>query len=516
MDKNMIEAIYNDIAIEDNKEKLNNNIGEFFKQKFVEVKDMDSSKVINVYIAFYNFMKDENRYKAALELSSWQKFFKDGIKPYFELENLHKDFELIITDERIINIMLRLCPENMLQFYKIAESKALDEKEYITEFESLKEKLINAGLIPRKENLGSDVPNVPHDIDMTAEELKNQEIELQEKRDAKRESIFEDSAQKLGLESDDLIKKVGVETSYDVDQIVITDELLDMFEKRASKVATVPKSTFEKIKAKITKKQNLKRMGIEVIEENNIKTLNLSKKDTLFDKIATTSKKVLNKIVDVALDVVVVGMIVAPVAKEMIEEALENTKKQMSKSNGETKKDSIKSRFEGLGNRAQGVLYKAVIGAGSAQIAAEDFLEDMKQNLEEKKQSVVTDTSSKIRKFADRLDSTADITQKNENIDQKSESSNMTPNTDEQNIIGDPIISENAVIDNQNTVSDPITHINTDNNISNQDFQPQEEIKESVRYVNTSKGKAKIVLRAATKAGEIPLQKENSNQRTIA
>ena len=88
--------------------------------------------------------------------------------------------------------------------------------------------------------------------------------------------------------------------------------------------------------------------------------------------------------------------------------------------------------------------------------------------------------------------------------------------TNEQNIIGDPIISENAVIDNQNTVSDPITHINTDNNISNQDFQPQEEIKESVRYVNTSKGKTKIVLRAATKAGEIPLQKENSNQRTIA
>ena len=515
MDKNMIEAIYNDIVAEDNKKKLNNDIGEFFKQKFIEVKGKDSSKVINVYIAFYNFMQNESRYKAALELSSWQKFFKDGIKPYFELENLQKDFELIIADERIIDIMLRFCPENMLQFYKMAEAKALGEKQYVTEFEMLEEKMINAGLIPRKENLGSGVLNVPHDIDMTAGELKNQEKELQEQKDIKRESIFEDSAQKLGLESDDLIKKVGVETSYDVDKIVIADELSDMFEKRASKVATVPKNTFEKIKAKITKKQNLKRMGIEVIEENNIRTLNLSKKDTLFDKIASTSKKVLNKIVDVALDVVVVGMIVALVDKKMIEEALENTKKQMSKSNGETKKDSIKSRFEGLGNRAQGVLYKAVIGAGSAQIAAEDFLEDMKQNLEEKKQSVVTDTSSKIRKFADRLDSTADVTSQSENIVQTSDPLNLVPDTANQNtIVSQPAIV-NADSGNQNIVVEPIAILNTDSNVSDQGETKitQEIIKESVHHFGKHK---KIVVRAATKVGEISQQLENTPKKRTA
>lgn len=429
---------------------------------------------VSVLCAFYNYMNGRKDFNFINESIEWKEFFKGSFENYFTIEIIKSSFDNIIFDDKLTDLILKFAKENVKkEFYEYAKSQneismgTLNTK-YKEVFEKLENKCINLGIVEKKiENINiSDAPEkqfrTTDEINNEQDKLKQQiallqleDEKIEKEREEKRDTIFSSVSNKIGVKKDSLVEKIGEENSYDVDKIVVSDEFMEFITNVDAKAAVVPNGIYKRMLEKISSKRKLKMAELDISLENGVSTLTLSKKDTIFDKIASTSKDILDKIKKSVERKVEMASIIGIVGAEIIKDAVLNTNKEI-KTKVENSQKSLKSDMTALG-------YKAIVGVGNAQIAVEDFIDDAKEKAQLAKQSAASKTAEKLRNFADRIEPASDIV-------------------------------------------NPAVEITKVDDIK----------KENYTYINTPKGRAKVVLRAATKAGEVPIKEEVSHSKTAA
>lgn len=171
----------------------------------------------------------------------------------------------------------------------------------------------------------------------TAAELSAEIRRLEAEKKAHRDNTFDAASSYLGISSNDLIKKVGNEQSFDIDGINIDSKTKNKLTSNDNKIASIPNNTLRKIATKVNKRNKLNRMGLEIVSDNNVTMLNIVKKDTVFDKIATTNKRVVEKIKrgariagTMALGGVVIGAIAVEEVIRIVKKAEQNMKESIS------------------------------------------------------------------------------------------------------------------------------------------------------------------------------------------
>lgn len=400
MNGELVKKIYDELKEKEEKGELGNNIGTFFQEKYKEIMLGSTSNTVNVYLAFYRFMHDLVSYRATLETLQWHEFFKNGIDVYFTKENIEKDFDEIVLNKDMLDVFFKFCSEDKKKnLYEVLNTKAKIGL-YADAYNDIIQRLESEGIIKKNENNNVETFDVPNNIYKTSEQIKNEQEELLRRHEAlerqkeeKRDIVFESATDKLGIEKEDLINKVGEDKSYNVDNIVVSQELINMLKSNESKAATVPNGIFQKIKSKVNKKRTLNKMELEVTKENNITTLSLSKKETVFDKIATTSKSVVNKIKDSAQIALGIGFLAGNAAKEMMKEAIEKTDEKIK---GASKK--ALDEIQNMKDKASGVIYNGIMSVS-----------ELPDKASEKVQKVKTDLAEEIHGIADKIDPNTNI-----------------------------------------------------------------------------------------------------------
>ena len=400
MNGELVKKIYDELKEKEEKGELGNNIGTFFQEKYKEIMLGSTSNTVNVYLAFYRFMHDSVSYRATLETLQWHEFFKNGIDVYFTKENIEKDFDEIVLNKDMLDVFFKFCSEDKKKnLYEVLNTKAKIGL-YADAYNDIIQRLESEGIIKKNENNNVETFDVPNNIYKTSEQIKNEQEELLRRHEAlerqkeeKRDIVFESATDKLGIEKEDLINKVGEDKSYNVDNIVVSQELINMLKSNESKAATVPNGIFQKIKSKVNKKRTLNKMELEVTKKNNITTLSLSKKETVFDKIATTSKSVVNKIKDSAQIALGIGFLAGNAAKEMMKEAIEKTDEKIK---GASKK--ALDEIQNMKDKASGVIYNGIMSVS-----------ELPDKASEKVQKVKTDLAEEIHGIADKIDPNTNI-----------------------------------------------------------------------------------------------------------
>lgn len=400
MNGELVKKIYDELKEKEEKGELGNNIGTFFQEKYKEIMLGSTSNTVNVYLAFYRFMHDLVSYRATLETLQWHEFFKNGIDVYFTKENIEKDFDEIVLNKDMLDVFFKFCSEDKKKnLYEVLNTKAKIGL-YADAYNDIIQRLESEGIIKKNENNNVETFDVPNNIYKTSEQIKNEQEELLRRHEAlerqkeeKRDIVFESATDKLGIKKEDLINKVGEDKSYNVDNIVVSQELINMLKSNESKAATVPNGIFQKIKSKVNKKRTLNKMELEVTKENNITTLSLSKKETVFDKIATTSKSVVNKIKDSAQIALGIGFLAGNAAKEMMKEAIEKTDEKIK---GASKK--ALDEIQNMKDKASGVIYNGIMSVS-----------ELPDKASEKVQKVKTDLAEEIHGIADKIDPNTNI-----------------------------------------------------------------------------------------------------------
>ena len=378
----------------------------------------------SVLCAFYNFMEGKQEYSFVHSVLDWENFFREGFSSHFTIDTIKTDFDNIIHNDKIVDIILNFTSEEVQkEFYMYAvEINTLGKENGINVYEGalnkLEDKLVAKGLIikpveiepinmsedkgqnflgdalssagidiedignshvgldnivtdsiesqqiagttidavvqqtqrpkvttnvveqfiPKPEitavqgepivsvepinvspkvaesvtnrsipkpaikvsepniTLNSKPSSLKNSQPKTAAEIASELRKAQELQEKYRNDVFATPSKELGINSKDLINKVGDELSFDIDKIIVDEKLKEKIASKEAKIASLPDNVFKKMATKVNKRKNLKRMNIEVINDNNYTTVKIAKKDTVFDKIATTSNKVLNAI----------------------------------------------------------------------------------------------------------------------------------------------------------------------------------------------------------------------------
>ena len=462
MNKSLYEEITSRLNSLSDEQKEPNNLRNLMGQWSNRGNYTDSASVL---CAFYNFMDGKEKYSFIHSVPDWSRYFSERFSNHFTIDVIKTDFDNIIYDDKIVDIILKFTPESVQkEFYTYAcEVNSLGKENGINVYEEalnkLEDKLVAKGLIDKPvvtepiktsenaeqniqvdalseagidvnlddlENLhvglddivtdsigsqqvaGTTIDTVvepvsvetfntpikpavtPIEVDFTpveekpavavetpvqkpkitvrvaehqvkkpritarvvepttsvsenitepvelentqpktASQMSDEIRNLQAQQAAQRDTTFSSAASNLGVASSDLIKKVGEEASLDVDNIVVDDAVVQMVAERQEKVASVSNGTLRRIKERSNKRKNLRRMGIEVVNDGNIQTVKVVKQDTVFDKIATTGRNVLDRIkngIKIASGITLTTAALGIFEPEVLMEAIKNKK----------------------------------------------------------------------------------------------------------------------------------------------------------------------------------------------
>lgn len=265
MNKELYENLKNELnSLEGEFRKINYVGGTFLGEK---LNGKSGKELFTVIYTFYEYMIQREEFNF-INKDGWAEFYRENL------------FDKIINDEKLLDSVLEVCSNDFkekLNAYTNSENflrmKTGSDK-YSRIYNKIKDSMVASGLIEKEKsaykNAGASGNVTSAEIDKKIEDLRNQKIQ-------RRDAIFEEASNSIGIRPEKLIKKVGKNESFNIDEIVIDEKLVSKLAANSAIAATTPRNVFEKIKSLVF----FKNIKLEIRELDNKKILKINGSDKI-------------------------------------------------------------------------------------------------------------------------------------------------------------------------------------------------------------------------------------------
>lgn len=458
MNKELYERIKTKLDSLEGEWKEPNNVRHLLGQEVVGKKDKD---LFTTIYAFYEYMNDHG-FNFINEQKGWIDFYQDNLSNYLTMDTIKSSFDDIVSDEKLLGTILEVCNENvkknLYQYAKVENSLHVKtgSKKYTDVYKKIEESLIKQGVIENPNKVDETFfsgDKTSKSIDEEIEGLKKRQADLEAQKVQRRDSLFKEASNSIGIKEEKLIKRVGKDESLNIDRIEVDSRLVSKLAANSAIAATMPQNFYQRMKAKAHSSRTFNNLELEILDNDGLSTLKVVKKENIFDKIASSDNALVRAIYNSAKKKLsLLKQLVKP-SKEVnaiIRQAIVNTSRKIKESTLKTVNE-VKLAYD-----------------------------ELRENVNEVYQETKADAANKINDFANRVsDYSASVREK---------ASEALYN------MGDKVAPNRDVVDS--------TPESLDTN-------------ETYTYVNTSdENNKKIIVRAATKVGEMPaLIEEKSSKK---
>lgn len=479
-------------------------------QKILNKNEKDKFTVI---YAFYEYMSSKEAF-SFIKSGDWSDFFRNNFSKYLTIDRIELIFNDIINDENLIKTLLNVCSNEVKKnFYHCVKNKntlylKAGDKKYEKIFNEIKKSLIEQGLIKQDKKevnyeSNKDFSKRQEEIDAEIARLSKEKEKIEADKVSKRDDLFGKAGAVIGVNPDKLIRKVGNENSFVVDRIVLDQRLADKIAANEAIVATKPKNVFDRMKKKVSNALMLSTVNFEIVDNNGLNVLKISKEQGTLDKMASSDSEVLRAIANsVRIKTELFKQLVKP-----SEEVLQSLK-AVFKATNEKFISSVKNITEEAklsyvelkdNLRESYNEKKSEVSEKANQLKADitDYGIQVKEKIADKMQdaaATVKDTASEVKSsYGELKDNLKEVYE-----EQKSE---VKAKTDElvSRISDYGVSTREKVSDKLHKVADKIAPNNP---------------KETVTYITTPNGQRKrLIVKVATKAGQIPSFKEEKSRK---
>ena len=381
MNRNLYDKIRDEkesieLVIRSNNQDVNTHtVSELLKTRLYD----NSQNKLVIICAFYEYMNDrvDGEYQFIKE-EPWNNYYKRNISKYFTYDIINMHIDEIMNNPKLFKIIMNMCDENtIIYFYKLAKTQYIisqknGSNKYDESFKKIENICLEKRIIdkPFNDNVNPFIPPTPNAITHETEKINldvNNNANVL-KQEEKRDAIFSQVADEIGVESKDLIRRVGKEKSLNINKIQLDNELLKNIISNDSKVGKVSNSGLEKIK----KRLSVFKMKINIVESDGLMMLSLKKKNTVHDKIANTTKDVLmdmKKFINDKKEYLGIAVVSTSFLIERIKEALVNTNKKM--------KEKFLSAKDYINTQGSKALYNGILATDSMVQKTSQIASDM-------------------------------------------------------------------------------------------------------------------------------------------
>lgn len=429
--------------------------GHLLRQKLLKKNGKD---IFTIVYAFYEYMNKTDAFSFIKE-GNWADFYRNNLSNYLTEDVIKNNLYDIVSNEKLVYTILKVCNDdvkkNLYKYVNIENTIHIKtgSNKYMDIFKKIEGELLKQGLISKKEEIKDEIVvssnETSSSIDVKIADLKRKQEELEKQKLQRRDTMFSEAADSIGISDEKLIKKVGKEESFTIDRIVVAPELVSKLTSNSLVAVTMPRNTYEKIKERINNFKTFKNIELEITKVDGMQTLTMSKKETIFDKIASGDNALVREISNSAkkkLELFKTIVKPSPEVCSIVKEALKNTSKKISEQISKTKEE-VHATYD-----------------------------ELKENIKSVYLETKNETSKKISDFAERVS--------------------------DYGVSAREKLSESLY-----DMADKVSLKSNEEPIKEE--SPK---KETYTYISTPEGRKKIIVRAATKVGEMPtLNKEESS-----
>ncbi len=510
MNKDLYKQIKDELASLEGEWSQPEAVRSLLGQKILGKNEEDRFAII---CAFYEYMSSKESF-SFINSGTWADFFRNNLSKYLTIDRIELIFDDIINNDSLVQTILNVCNDEVKKnFYDYAKKKNTlylknGDNRYKDVFSKIEDVLASQGLVKKSK----EVPNYKSskELDKRSDEITAQIARLSQEKEkieadkvSKRDDLFGKAGAVIGVNPDKLIRKVGDENSFAVDRIVLDQRLADKIASNEAIVATQPKNVFDKLKKKALNALMLLTVNLEIVDEKGLNVLRVSKKKSTLDKMASSDNEVLRSIANsVRKKITLFKELVKPSAEvsqslkavfkttnEKFLSSIKDTVSEVKSSYGELK-DGLKEVYD---EKKSEVIEKA------NQLKADitDYGIEAKEKITDKFHDVATtvkDTASEVKSsYGELRDNLKEVYDEQKNV--------AKAKTDElvSRISDYGVSTREKMSDKLHEVADRIAPTNP---------------RETVTYITTPDGqKKKLIVRAATKAGQIHSFKEEKSRK---
>lgn len=337
-----------------------------------------------VIFAFYEYMSQKKEFSFIKE-GEWAKFYRESFSNYLTKDVIKSNLDEIVNNEKLLATILEVCNENVKNdlYTYVRVENAIHTKtgsdKYLQVYKKIEESLIKQGVIenPNKvDDVAFSDDKTSKSIDEELESLKKRQADLENQKVQKRDSLFKQASNSIGINEQKLIKRVGKDESLNIDRIEVDPRLVSKLAANSAIAATMPKNVYQKIKSKVLSAKTFNNLELEILDNDGLSTLKVVKKENIFDKIASSDNALVRAIYNSAKRrLSLLKQLVKP-SKEInavIKEAFVNTSRRIKESALKTATE-VKTEYR-------------------------EFKKDLNESFEEAKENA----ASKINDFANRV-----------------------------------------------------------------------------------------------------------------
>lgn len=505
MNKDLYKQIKDELASLEGEWSQPEAVRSLLGQKILGKNEEDRFAII---CAFYEYMSSKESF-SFINSGTWADFFRNNLSKYLTIDRIELIFDDIINNDSLVQTILNVCNDEVKKnFYDYAKKKntlylKTGSNKYEKVFNKIEEVLASQGLVKKSK----EVPNYESskELDKRSDEITAQIARLSQEKEkieadkvSKRDDLFGKAGAVIGVNPDKLIRKVGDENSFTVDRIVLDQRLADKIASNEAIVATKPKNVFDRIKKKVSNALMLSTVNLEVVVDNGLNVLKISKKQSVLDKMASSDNDVLQAIANsLRKKKELFKQLVKP--SEEVSQSLKAVLKATNEKFLSSIKDTVSEVKSSYGELKDGLkeVYdekKSEVIEKANQLKADitDYGIEAKEKIADKMQDVATtvkDTASEVKSsYGELRDSLKEVYDEQKNV--------AKAKTDElvSRISDYGVSTREKMSDKLHEVADRIAPTNP---------------RETVTYITTPDGQTKrLIVRAATKAGQIHSFKE--------
>lgn len=408
--------------------------------------------MFTIVYAFYEYMSERDTF-SFIKDGNWADFYRNNLSNYLTEDVIKNNLYDIVSNEKLVDTILKVCnndvKKNLYKYVNVENTIHIKtgSNKYADIFKKIEGELLKQGLIVKKEETKEEVVVTSNEtsssIDAEIADLKRKQEELEKQKLQRRDTMFSEAADSIGISDEKLIKKVGEEESLVIDKIVLDPSLVSKLAANSAVAATMPRNSYEKFKSRIL--TFCLKINIYRVEDETI--LKLSQKGVILEKMDKIATGVDGAIRDMAKFI--------------------RNKKSLFSSMINTSKKRVSMAKNAICNFGKSVSASIISSAINGYRNVSEWTEDKKVSYEQK-----------IKDFENRISDYGVSTREKISESLHDMADKVAPKSDEE-----PIKEE----------------------------YPK---KETYTYINTPEGRRKVVVRAATKVGEVPtLNKEESSKK---
>lgn len=508
---NSLESELEDLKEADKESKLKVAVSSSLGKKLREKKDEEDRFAI--ICAFYEYMSSRDVF-SFIESGDWANFFRNNLSKYLTIDRIELIFDDIIDNDNIVKTILNVCNDEVKKnFYDYAKKKNTlylknGDNRYEVVFSKIEGVLASQGLVKKSEEVpnyksSKEFDNRSNEITAQIARLSQEQEKIEADKVSKRDDLFGKAGTDIGVEPGKLIKKVGTQESLEVDNIVLDQRLVDKIASNEAIVATKPNNVFGRIKKKVSNALMLSTVNLEVVVDNGLNVLKISKKQSVLDKMASSDNDVLQAIANslrkkkelfkqLVKPSAEVSQSLKAVLKATNEKFISSVKNitEEAKASYTELKDNLREAYDEKKSEAREK-------ANQLKADITDYGIEAKEKIADKMQDVATtvkDTASEVKSsYGELRDSLKEVYDEQKNV--------AKAKTDElvSRISDYGVSTRQNVSDKLHKVADRIAPTNP---------------RETVTYITTPDGQTKrLIVRAATKAGQIHSFKEEKSRK---